>query len=456
MTSPYSDDPIVGEVDVFLSLPPSNSNLHLLQYPLRDARVPIGTDRTISGVKVRPKHGRFEVQVAVHPTPAPGMAPFSESSFDEEQHLVAEKNVGHVQTLRSRASSSKAASNYCMGAFTPANTSTGSAPFLTLVPVKSVTQMRPAFDYLDQYDLQIMRQKMVEKAAKASARGLNVRQQQAQDDPDDGTTQVGFRRRETQRTVERRKNSHATLRQKEEEEAWVTVDFVPQQSCMDAKRNLFEVGSRSILKQDGVFDATTKYTDLYYAHTQQARMGLVAKASVATGEEQLSAKALRVLPTKSAVDQIITSARVVGFREVLRLVGEDKAVSDVQRELKKVAMCIRGCWVAKRGNKELEKMKRADDRYQFSRILVLNLFRTSPVVTEKEAVDALGNRMLITQKSLLSILAEVAEFERGRGWRFRWEDDNHFIAQYESLHSDQQREWDSRVNAARDALSKAR
>lgn len=454
MNPAEDDDEVVGEIDLFLSHPPPNSELHLLQYPLRHAKVGVGQDRNITGVNIRPKHGRIEVKIAVHPT-LPMEVDGMESSFDMDQALAAEKDIGIEQILRSRPSSMTPHSNYGLGCFIPAENSSVGKPAFSVAPVKSVAQLRPAFDYLDRRDLDMMRQKMVEKAARATARGMEVKQQTEEEDV--APLQVSFRRRETERAAERRKNSHATLRQREEDEAWVSVNFLAAPDCEDSKREIFDISKGTVVKRESLHDRATTYTDLYYSHTRHVRAGLVAKGSVVAGAEPLSARALKMLPTEGAVAQAVSYARVVGFRELLRLVGEMKPVNEVLNALRIVAVCLRGCWVAKKGLKRVfGKSKSAEDRYEASRFLVLDLFRRDRVVTERMAIAALGERMLISEVALQSILKEVAEVRRGHGWEFRLEDDSHFEAQYAKLCKTQEQDWDERVVASRDTLAKVK
>lgn len=449
------DDEVVGEIDLFLSQPPPSSELHLLQYPLRHAQVGIGQDRHVTGVNIRPKHGRIEIKLAVHPT-LPTEVDEMESSFDMHQTLAAEKAIGMEQTLRSKPNFAAPHSNYGLGCFIPAEKSSAGRHAFTIVPVKSVVQLRPAFDYLDKHDMDVMRQKMVEKAAKATARGMEVKRQ-TEEEEDVAPLQVSFRRRETERAVERRKNSHATLRQKEEDEAWINVNFLTAADCVNRKNGLFNVNRDTIVKRESVHDMNTTYTDLYYSHTRHVRAGLVAKGSVVTNTEPLSARALKMLPTESAVAQAVTYARLVGFRDLLRLVGEMKPVNEVLSALRIMAVCLRGCWVAKKGLKNgFEKIKSTEERYEASRFLVLDLFRRQRIVTEKMAIDALGERMLISEVTLQSILKEVAEFRRGHGWEFRLEDDPHFVAQYANLCAVQEQDWDERIATSRETLAKVK
>lgn len=459
------DDEVVGEVDIFLAQPEKSSDLYVLQYPLRNVQIGIGKDRKVTGVNVRPKHGRIEVKLAVLPeNPDPEDISNGEGcgkSFDMTQDLAEEKSIGEEQCLRSKPSLAPPDSNYALASFLPAERSLDGAPSFTIVPVRSVAQLRPTFDYLDAHDAKVAKHKAEEKAARAVARGLDTKQQQQPlDDKQVSQLQVSFRRRETERTAERRRNSHASLRMREESEPWIPVRFIPEHDD-DAvrRRNALFANTRPVattaLKEEDVFDAETTYTDLFRSHTRHIQLGLVAKAN--THAQQISARALKSLPTEAAVSQVISQARIVTFRDLHQLVGTESRSNDVLNATRIVAMCLRGCWVAKKSNqKSLRKLKLATERFDASRVLIFNIFRRKRTISEAEAIEALGDRVLVTEDSVQAILKEVADRKRGVGWEFRLEDDDGFAAEYPDLCATQNGDWEQRVMSAREVLSKVK
>lgn len=451
-------DEVVGEVDIFLNQPERNSEIYVLQYPLRHAHVGIGKDRKVTGVNVRPKHGRIEVKLAVFPESTDQSTEDDRGkSFDLTQDLAEEKSIGTEQVLRSRPSLAPPDSNYVIASFLPAEKTVNNSPSLTITPIRSVTQLRPAFDYLDAYDSEVAKRRVADKIARANARGIVTKQIE---DNDVAPLQVSFRRRETERAAERRKNSHATLRKREEDEAWVPVRFIPQDDddAIRRKNALFTNTASSVamnVKEEAIFDAATTYTDLFRGHTRHIQLGLVAKANILS--EQVSTRGLKRLPTEAAVTQVITRARIVAFCDLHALVGEEKRTNEVLSATRIAAMCLRGCWVAKKSDqKALRKMRSATERFDASRVLILNIFRLKRVVSEVEAIEVLGDRMLISEDNVTAILKEVADRERGVGWVFRLEDDDNFASEYADLIATQQGDWEERVVAARETLSKVK
>lgn len=447
MASSYDDDEIIDEVDLFLSTPEAGSSVHIFQYPLRNPAAGIGQDRCITDVRIRPKHGRVEVKLSVLPN-VEGAEEDIAASFDLQQEELHKKNIGHEQVLRSRPNSGNAEANFGLAQYIPAENSTTGEAMFVMAPVQSVAQLRPVFDYVDNHDLEVFKSKMQMRAARAKARGEDAEENGNGNEIED--VSMTFLKRESERGAERRKNSYATLKKKEEDEPWVVMKFRKEDECEETKKNLFE--NRMYVKREGPHVANTTYTDMYYEHTQHIRKGLVAKANSTADEERMPSRAIKMLPTENAVAHVLKHARVIGFRDLLRMVG-DKPVNEVLSAARKAGMCLRGCWVARKARVAgTSRDRRFEDRLDMSRVLVLNLYRLKMVVTEKMAEDALGEKMLISHTRLRDILAEVAEWERGKGWVFRWEHDQGFEVQYGKVVEEQNAEWDMRVSQAKEVL----
>jgi len=100
------EDEVVGEVDVFLSQPKEDNQVHILQYPLRHSMVGIGSDRRVNRVKIRPQHGRIEVNVDVFPDDPVtadegfGMSQPNTKYFDRSQVNTYEKDIGQLQKFQ--------------------------------------------------------------------------------------------------------------------------------------------------------------------------------------------------------------------------------------------------------------------------------------------------------------------------------------------------------------------
>lgn len=458
------DDEVVGEIDVYLSRPPEHYDLHIWQYPLRHTEIGLGTDRRVVGANIRPQHGRVEVKLAVLPDDPMttgdefGCVQPSARSFDTAQQDAGEKAIGQIQKLRSRANLILPNCNYAVATLVSSrdHDDAVSKSRFVLVPVHSVSQLRPAFDYLDEHDISVMRRRAEEKILRMNARGETIpgSQDGAQDDV--APLQVNFRRRESERAAERRRNSHATLREKEEGEAWIELDYAYAASEESKLRweQLFGTSSADAIpaKEEDVFEGNPKYTNLFLDHTKAARLDVTVKSTL--NAEATSSRALKNLAINAAVQQVLLHARIASFNDIARLVG-DRPLKEVLTAVRMAAYCLRGCWVAKKGKKDFRRQPSANERYDACRILILDLFRKNRVVTTKMAENSIGDRLVISEGTILSILREVAELCRGQGWEFKVHDDTQFLLKYGALCRSQEAEWDSRVAKAREVVSKS-
>lgn len=461
--SPH-DDPVIAEVDLYITQPPVNHNLHVLQYPLRHAKVGVGTERPVTGVNIRPNHGRVEVKLAVLPydpatiTDDMDCAQQSTRSFDNNQPSGQEKAIGQVQTLRSRMNLAAADCNYAVATLLTPSEQYQDAPIsdvtqnpaFVIVPVHAVSQLRPAFDYIDDREIAQLRQRLQEAQLRS-----NVRDESAGDADSVSPLELSFRRRESERAAERRRASHATLREKELEEPWVELQYISVPAANKAHRikEIFEPSRLPVvpLKENDAVKTNSDYTDLFVEHTKTERLKMAAHGSLGA---ETSARSLKKLATNSAVAQVVAHARIVSFTDMMSLIGE-RPEKEVISAVRSVALCMRGCWVSRSGARDMRRQLSASERYEACRILVLSLFRKSRLVTTKAAEIEIGDSLVISEDTLKSILHEVAELHRGFGWILKVDDDVDFMGKYGALCRAQDAEWDRRVIDARAAVDKA-
>lgn len=463
-TSPSStqEDPVVAEVDLYITQPPPNHDLHVLQYPLRHAKIGVGSERPITGVNIRPNYGRLEVKLGVLPydpatiTDDTDCAQRSTRSFDNNQSSAVEKAIGQVQTLRSRINLAPVDCNYALATLlTPEQIDdislpdSSQKPAFVIAPIHAVSQLRPTFDYIDDREIAQLQQRLKESQLRSS-----VRNETGGDDDGVSPLELSFRRRESERAAERRRASHTALREKEQEEAWIELTYTSA-SVSEKKNRLKEIFDPSRLptapaKQNS--DASTKssYADLFLEHTKSARANMASQGSMGS---EVSARSLKHLSTSAAVSQVVAHARIVSFADIMLLIGE-RPEKEVISATRSVALCLRGCWVSRSGARDMRRQMSASERYEACRILVLSLFRSSRTVTTKAAECEIGDDLIISEGTLKSILLEVAELHRGFGWVLKVNDDVDFMTNHETLCRSQDAEWDKRVAGARATIEK--
>lgn len=413
-------DEIVGEIPITLSRPPPPTNLHILQYPLRHPTHPIGTDRPIQSVRIRPSTGRIELELDVKPNP-------DSSSFRTGNR---EKNIGDKQILRSTPHLSAPNTNFCLGSIKD--------DALVISPVAGVAQLRPAFDYINDFELNAWKTRMKEKAVKA---GIETTENIA------APLEMNFRKRESERAAERRRNSHATFRQREEAEPWQQLQYI-EKSNVD--RDTFYQKLIDQVKEESKFDPRTDFHALFLEHTRPVALGNLPKGG--GGVETFSVERLKGIKVDSAVRQLFVHSRVLRVDNVCEVLQADR--EQVVKICPSVAMCVRGCWICKEGIRESGRPKLATARYEMARSLIISLFRYHRVVKGLEAEEILGAPMPITVKCVEEILAEVADRKSGLGWELRVADDDQFQQEFPEICLRQNEEWERRVNNSQQSLTK--
>ncbi|CAK9209591.1 unnamed protein product [Sphagnum troendelagicum] len=127
------EDPVVREIDLFLSptVDGGESQLYLLQYPLRPAWRPYGLEERCQEVRVKPQQSKLEVDLVVDTTG---------ENYDTERE-------SHLQITKQTLTSSRVAlnTNYAVGVLRHGQ--------LHLNPIKAVVQLRPSMKYIDDADV---------------------------------------------------------------------------------------------------------------------------------------------------------------------------------------------------------------------------------------------------------------------------------------------------------------
>lgn len=149
---------------------------------------------------------------------------------------------------------------------------------------------------------------------------------------------------------------------------------------------------------------------------------------------------------------MLARARIAAFRDILAVL-DGRNVRDVLVETRRAALCLRGCFVTRKGALDIRRPSAAE-RYDASRILILSLFRATRVVTNRQAEGALGDKLLISEAAVRGVLAEVAELRRGVGWELKVDDDESFIRNNPGVIRLSEAEWDKKIVDARKTLEK--
>ncbi|KAK3265228.1 hypothetical protein CYMTET_26075 [Cymbomonas tetramitiformis] len=209
---------VVREIPVFLAQKDvaSKSEVYIFNYPLRSPSRPYQLAEQCEAMRLKPNRAKAEIDIGLD-TDGENYDPCADAQ------VMLKK-----QTLTSMSVPTRA--TYAVGLL--------KNNALHLVPVHAVVQMRPSMTYLD-------------SAERAEASGKKP----SKDDTEEEETteevtavQVQFKRHETEREAERRLNSYAETKRKEDEEAWVELEVYGETSktAIDMKTHLCQGNPRML------------------------------------------------------------------------------------------------------------------------------------------------------------------------------------------------------------------
>lgn len=421
------DDPVVQEIDVFLSKMLLDS-LYIFQYPVRPANMTYD-DMTYLEARIKPIQQKVELELVLNTRSATydcskgeqialnvDGTRKDESSFFRSS-LMDKQVLTSTQALAS-------ASRYAVGLLKDGQ--------LHLNPIRGIVQLRPSFGYLDRSDA---KQKQESKDQGENAESSAEEEEEAQ------AVTVKFARPETDRTKQAREKSFRYLQQKMLEEPWHHVSYHCYQSEMSLKEKKLLRCSRV---EDDVLELSASASDYLHMLVPDAKDTDFNKPSLPSNV--LSMAQLRTLPLGEQIRALLCNAKVISFNQLMLLLSSDVDSVAVLRALQQVAMLVQGCWVVKS-----DILYPKDSCSPHSGVAAEILCRGRDYVKWRFTQC----RLLIRQDiaaiiklppdDVKDILEQMARQRRGsKGWEFALPWDADFIQRYPDVVQRQQLLWEAR------------
>lgn len=493
------EDELIADLDVYHSQPPPHRELFVLDYPSRSFLGPsIGRDRAAEQVRLRPNHGRVEVTLSAYPRTSDDLG-HSDKSFDFDRMTGNERWSSDSQTFVSCASTPPPA-NFSAGMYLPPASVADGNGCVVLVPVAKIARMRPSFAYLDEVDANRLMDKAMLKAGRDQAKG-DLEPAAAEDGGNAGAEsqiEMTFTMRETDKAAERRKQSFAHITKLEELEKWVTLDFLDhthgdipasrdsifrrESVAVDAAAD--ETGGETAAAgavaktEDAIMTdapaagapepqpadddaASESYIDRLYRHAPSVNpMNDQSRRLTQMGHRFDSVRALHTARPESAVEKMLTHARVACFDVLRSCVSKDITDDVLVAHVRKSAFLLRGVWVRKtpKGNwRGMAPGGRAAPRIPAARTLILDLFRLGPVVSVSDVVEiAMDGLVPPTEAIIREVLDEVAVFKKSVGWLFKLAEDTEFCRNFPEVVQAEDEAWVELVETARTTMKTGR
>ena len=419
------DDPIVHEVDVYLSKQLAQQ-LYLFQYPVRPASMPYDDISHLSA-RIKPEQQRVELELSVNihspnyskskgeqivlnvDGSGPSSQPRMYSSDKMDKQVIASIPTG-VSPNR-----------YVAGTYRDGE--------LHLTPLKGIVQLRPSFGYLDRADTK----------GRGPGGAGDAEDTVEDEEPEVKPVTVKFARRETEEAKARRMASYEYISKKREEEPWVHVRH--HQMCApmaEAQRMLLLASQTTEISEFQV--QPQHYLERLIPNTveeDQQRPPMPTNV--------LSLAELKTMTLSDQIKALLCNAKIIRFAQLMSLLTKGTDPTAALRALQPVALLVQGCWVVKS-----EVIYPKDSCSPFSgapaealcrgRDYIMWRFTQNRFVIRKD----ISTVVKLTAEDVKEILKQMACLRVNKGWEFMFEYDSEFVNRHPEVVQRQQMLWDAK------------
>ncbi|RDD44005.1 DNA-directed RNA polymerase III subunit RPC5 [Trichoplax sp. H2] len=428
------DDPVVKEIDVYLSHH-LKDNLYLMMYPVRSTRMPYA-DTSCMKARIKPKQQKVELEVAVDTEKN-----YCTNKGEDMARAVNESNSlkGNNQTFYNRLTlfyssvmdkqvlaSMKAENNdrYAVGIM--------KNNALHVTPVQAMLQLRPSFDYIN----------MAESAngtGKLDNSNSGIVKSDSEEEED--IKPVRYAVPESDQAKAYRISSHAYLEKKNAEEQWIEAEFVGR----DDTRATVE---RELLTNGNMDEITCDYGISAKGYLDALMPPPPAEVSVSVNPENvLSITQLKTMSLPEQIKSILLSAKAMQFSQLGTILSKPSDIDDtaIIQYLQQVAVLVQGCWIVK---SELLYPKGTtspitgipSDMLCLARDYLLWKFTQTRITSRKE----ISMVVKLPSEDLKEIMTQVALLRVTKGWEFCLPYDYQFIERYPDVAQRQVQYWEKK------------
>uniref|UniRef100_T1J1G5 DNA-directed RNA polymerase III subunit RPC5 C-terminal domain-containing protein n=1 Tax=Strigamia maritima TaxID=126957 RepID=T1J1G5_STRMM len=418
------DDPVVREVDVFISK--SLKDLYLVQHQVRPKHVPKEKyEENLKRARIKPVQQMMEFEYQLN---------CRDSSYDYERgaHLARTIDGGSKddekyfrsgvmdRQVKQTVKAAPSCSRYVVGCLVEGQ--------VHITPLRGTLQLQPTFDYLDRRDTKQREQNRLEN-------------DEALSDEEEATQQVTvkFANTDKERTKKLSDKSFRTHQQMLDDEPWIDVEFNKQESeAAEFERRglIYNCVDRQPVQS---FAAPNEYLQVLLPKDSEVERVVAAPSA----PDNLSLAQQKALPLEDRIHALLKSAKVIHFNELISLFsGDDETM---KRLVQEAAVLVQGCWVIK-SDRLYPKDARSSRSGVSNEILVrgrdfiLWKFTTGRFVSRKEMAKATK----LPPEDLEEILEGLAVCRLSLEWEFLLDTDLAFVEKHTQVADRQQKLWDIR------------
>lgn len=417
----YDDEEVDKEIDVYLSKGLVDK-LYLFQYPTRPWNMTYDDAVTLA-TRVKPQQQKVELEFSLD----------TQSCYDHSKGEQIALNVdGRRRTDASyfdssymdkimlssvKAVSSSSTSRYAVGLLKQGE--------LHITPLHSILQMQPSFSYLDRSDTQAK---------------LENQDTADEDDAEEATAvTVRFARTSADQAKLAKERSYNYMQQQSASEPWIDVAYHRYKSHRSNVEHAMLICSQMDRDASNMSVTPLEYLKVLVPET------LVSSGIKPVKQTLQSIKSVKALPPNDQMKAFISSAKVLRFRELSKLLPPGIDSTNLERALQQIAVLVQGCWVVKSEilypkNSTSRLTGIAGDILASVRDYILWCYTKSRCLTRSEILVVVK----VPNDDVTDILSQVARRIQNRGWEFKYSFDKEFVEDHPGVVQRQQMLWDAR------------
>ncbi|XP_012944474.1 DNA-directed RNA polymerase III subunit RPC5 [Aplysia californica] len=436
MADDSDEDPVVKEVDVFLSKSLSD-NLYLMQYPLRPRNV--GYDQFDHlAARVKPQQKKVELVLSLDTrsknyssSKGEQIAVNVDGSLppDSAERYFSGSKMNKMVVSCPPMTDSFTGCQYAMGLLRDGE--------LHLTPVSAVVQMRPSLDYLDTADVRCK--------AEAANQSLGDGGESSQDEAEEEATPVSMKvtRGESEEFKARRMASYEYIHQRREEERWVNVTYFGADSGVsEAEREQLKAGDVPRVSQFKI--SPQEYLQALIPPSSESK-----SEAPAMPDNVLSLSDLRRLDLTDQIRALLINVKVIRFSQLMSFLAPGADHQAVLRSLQSMAVLVQGCWVVKsellypeEDKEEAAKKRRphsgvSPELLRRVRDYAMWKFTHCKYVVRKD----ISSIVQLPSDDVKEILEKMSRLKLRSGWEFFYEYDRDFCERHPEIVQRQRNKW---------------
>lgn len=425
------DDPVVHEVDVYLSRTLENS-LFMLQYPLRRATMPISpTEHTHT--KIKPQQKAVEIGLTLDTSSVnycmsrgEQFAVNAGADNPEEQQPYFRRGVLDTQILRS------VASPVDMNIYAVAVIKGEEVHF---TPLHALSPLHPTLDYMD----------MAKSKSRADAAARETAAGDSSQDEEEGEAEavtVKFAPQESEEAKARRLGSCDYMYRQAQEEPWCPLTYRGANDKFGMEQELqLMYAAHSGEKQEQFRSSASEYLSTMLPERDSDD---IVKPEMP--DSVLTLQRLRQMPTADSVKALLMNVKVMRFSQLMEMLPGGTDPLTVLRVLQQVAVMVQGCWVVKS-----EVLYPSDSCSPYSGVAAEHLIRGRDYVmwkfTHCKYVVRKEIAVGLSSEDVKDILEQMSKIRSSKGWEFVFDYDREFVEKHTDVVLRQRQLWDSKYQA---------